>query len=121
MKQQFLQSNQKLLKSRRKQAIDDAVTAKKQKLIKIKKPTKEEKDAAKAKVDEEEQKLKITLTNLQRIMMSIKLKQTVLPAITKFNQTLLKSQKKRAIDDEVIAKKAEIDQNQVELKKKRCS
>ena len=58
MKQQFLQSNQKLLKSRRKRAIDDAVTAKKQKLIKIKQLTKEEKDAAKAKVDEEATKAK---------------------------------------------------------------
>ena len=41
-------------------------------------------------------------------------------AITKFNQTLLKkSEAKRAIDDEVAAKKAEIDQNQKQLKKKK--
>ena len=54
------------------------MTAKKAEIDQNQEATKEEKDAAKAKVDEEATKLKITLTNLQRIMMSIKLKQTVL-------------------------------------------
>ena len=93
MKQQFLQSNQKLLKAEAKRAIDDAVTAKSRN--QNQEATKEEeKDAAKAKVDEEATKAKITLTNLQRIMMSIEAKTDGASAITKFNQTLLKVRSK---------------------------
>lgn len=107
-------------KAEAKQAIDDAVTAKKAEIDQNQEATKEEKDAAKAKVDEEATKAKNNIDQSTTNNDVDQAKTDGASAITKIQPDVVKkSEAKRAIDDEVIAKKAEIDQNQEATKEEK--
>ncbi|WP_053022794.1 SasC/FmtB family protein [Staphylococcus haemolyticus] len=107
-------------KAEAKRAIDDAVTAKKAEIDQNQEATKEEKDAAKAKVDEEATKAKNNIDQSTTNNDVDQAKTDGASAITKIQPDVVKkSEAKRAIDDEVIAKKAEIDQNQEATKEEK--
>ncbi|MDN7233556.1 SasC/FmtB family protein [Staphylococcus haemolyticus] len=107
-------------KAEAKRAIDDAVTAKKAEIDQNQEATKEEKDAAKAKVDEEATKAKNNIDQSTTNNDVDQAKTDGASAITKIQPDVVKkSEAKRANDDEVIAKKAEIDQNQEATKEEK--
>ena len=107
-------------KIKAKQAIDDTVTAKKNAIDQDGTTTQEEKDAAKAKVDEEATKAKNNIDQSTTNNDVDQAKTDGASAITKIQPDVVKkSEAKRAIDDEVIAKKAEIDQNQEATKEEK--
>ncbi|WP_227489887.1 DUF1542 domain-containing protein [Staphylococcus haemolyticus] len=107
-------------KAESKQAIDDAATAKKAAIDQVSDATQEEKDAAKAKVDEEATKAKNNIDQSTTNNDVDQAKTDGASAITKIQPDVVKkSEAKRAIDDEVIAKKAEIDQNQEATKEEK--
>ncbi|MEA3633703.1 DUF1542 domain-containing protein, partial [Acinetobacter baumannii] len=93
-------------KAEAKRAIDDAVTAKKAEIDQNQEATKEEKDAAKAKVDEEATKAKNNIDQSTTNNDVDQAKTDGASAITKIQPDVVKkSEAKRANDDEVIAKK----------------
>ncbi|WP_053034858.1 SasC/FmtB family protein [Staphylococcus haemolyticus] len=107
-------------KAEAKQAIDVAVSAKKQEIDNNENAIQEEKDAAKAKVDEEATKAKNNIDQSTTNNDVDQAKTDGASAITKIQPDVVKkSEAKRAIDDEVIAKKAEIDQNQEATKEEK--
>ncbi|WP_145432852.1 SasC/FmtB family protein [Staphylococcus haemolyticus] len=107
-------------KAAARKAIDDAATAKKQEIDQHPTATQEEKDAAKAKVDEEATKAKNNIDQSTTNNDVDQAKTDGASAITKIQPDVVKkSEAKRAIDDEVIAKKAEIDQNQEATKEEK--
>lgn len=107
-------------KSSAKQAIDDSANAKKAAIDNNSDATQEEKDVAKAKVDEEATKAKNNIDQSTTNNDVDQAKTDGASAITKIQPDVVKkSEAKRAIDDEVIAKKAEIDQNQEATKEEK--
>ncbi|MCE4992000.1 SasC/FmtB family protein [Staphylococcus haemolyticus] len=107
-------------KSEAKQAIDDAVTAKKAEIDQNQEATKEEKDAAKAKVDEEATKAKAAISQASTNNDVDQAKTSSVTTISSIQPEIVKkSEAKKAIEDEVIAKKAEIDQNQEATKEEK--
>ncbi|PTK74670.1 YSIRK signal domain/LPXTG anchor domain surface protein [Staphylococcus haemolyticus] len=107
-------------KSEAKQAIDDAVTAKKAEIDQNQEATKEEKDAAKAKVDEEATKAKAAISQASTNNDVDQAKTSSVTTISSIQPEIVKkAEAKKAIEDEVIAKKAEIDQNQEATKEEK--
>ena len=99
-------------KAEAKQAIDDAVTAKKAEIDQNQEATKEEKDAAKAKVDEEATKAKQSIDNATTNEAVDQAKTQGVTTITAIQpDTIKKAEAKRAIDEVAKAKKQEIDNN----------
>ncbi|UDI77993.1 DUF1542 domain-containing protein [Staphylococcus taiwanensis] len=99
-------------KAEAKKAIDDAVTAKKAEIDQNQEATKEEKDAAKAKVDEEATKAKNSIDQALTNNDVDQAKTDGASAIAKIlPEAVKKAEAKRAIDDEVTNKKQEIDNN----------
>ncbi|MDU0434188.1 DUF1542 domain-containing protein [Staphylococcus haemolyticus] len=107
-------------KAEAKQAIDDAVTAKKAEIDQNQEATKEEKDAAKAKVDEEATKAKAAISQASTNNDVDQAKTSSVTTISSIQPDIVKkAEAKKAIEDEVIAKKAEIDQNQEATKEEK--
>ncbi|WP_053018789.1 SasC/FmtB family protein [Staphylococcus haemolyticus] len=107
-------------KAEAKQAIDDAVTAKKAEIDQNQEATKEEKEAAKAKVDEEATKAKATISQASTNNDVDQAKTSSVTTISSIQPDIVKkAEAKKAIEDEVIAKKAEIDQNQEATKEEK--
>ncbi|WP_415426952.1 SasC/FmtB family protein [Staphylococcus borealis] len=107
-------------KAEAKQAIDDAVTAKKAEIDQNQEATKEEKDAAKAKVDEEATKAKNSIDQSSTNNDVDQAKTNGGSAIAKIQpEVVKKAEAKQAIDEAVTAKKAEIDQNQEATKEEK--
>ncbi|MGV3096212.1 SasC/FmtB family protein [Staphylococcus borealis] len=107
-------------KAEAKQAIDDAVTAKKAEIDQNQEATKEEKDAAKAKVDEEATKAKNSIDQSSTNNDVDQAKTNGASAIAKIQpEVVKKAEAKQAIDEAVTAKKAEIDQNQEATKEEK--
>ncbi|WP_210135221.1 SasC/FmtB family protein [Staphylococcus sp. GDX8P80P] len=107
-------------KAEAKQAIDDAVTAKKAEIDQNQEATKEEKDAAKAKVDEEATKAKNSIDQSSTNNDVDQAKTDGASAIAKIQpEVVKKAEAKQAIDEAVTAKKAEIDQNQEATKEEK--
>ena len=99
-------------KAEAKRAIDDAVTAKKAEIDQNQEATKEEKDAAKAKVDEEATKAKQSIDNATTNEAVDQAKTQGVTTITAIQpDTIKKAEAKRAIDEVAKAKKQEIDNN----------
>ena len=98
------------------------MTAKKAEIDQNQEATKEEKDAAKAKVDEEATKAKNNIDQSTTNNDVDQAKTDGASAITKIQPDVVKkSEAKRAIDDEVIAKRLKLIKIKKQLKKKRCS
>ncbi|MHB7935232.1 SasC/FmtB family protein [Staphylococcus haemolyticus] len=107
-------------KAEAKQAIDDAVTAKKAEIDQNQEATKEEKEAAKAKVDEEATKAKAAISQASTNNDVDQAKTSSVTTISSIQPDIVKkAEAKKAIEDEVIAKKAEIDQNQEATKEEK--
>ncbi|MCH4419599.1 SasC/FmtB family protein [Staphylococcus haemolyticus] len=107
-------------KAEAKQAIDDAVTAKKAEIDQNQEATKEEKNAAKAKVDEEATKAKAAISQASTNNDVDQAKTSSVTTISSIQPDIVKkAEAKKAIEDEVIAKKAEIDQNQEATKEEK--
>ncbi|MCH4483335.1 DUF1542 domain-containing protein [Staphylococcus haemolyticus] len=107
-------------KSEAKQAIDDAVKAKKAEIDQNQEATKEEKDAAKAKVDEDATKAKAAISQASTnndVDQAKTSSETTISSIQP--EVVKKAEAKKAIEDEIIAKKAEIDQNQEATKEEK--
>ncbi len=107
-------------KAEAKQAIEDAVTAKKAEIDQNQEATKEEKEAAKAKVDEEATKAKAAISQASTNNDVDQAKTSSVTTISSIQPDIVKkAEAKKAIEDEVIAKKAEIDQNQEATKEEK--
>ncbi|WP_241960579.1 SasC/FmtB family protein [Staphylococcus haemolyticus] len=107
-------------KAEAKQAIDDAVIAKKAEIDQNQEATKEEKEAAKAKVDEEATKAKAAISQASTNNDVDQAKTSSVTTISSIQPDIVKkAEAKKAIEDEVIAKKAEIDQNQEATKEEK--
>ena len=99
-------------KSEARQAIDEAATLRKNLIDQDNSTTKEEKDIAKQKIDDEVNKAK---RNVDQSINNSNVDNAQINGISAINNinavALKKTQAKKSIDDEVTAKKAEIDSN----------
>ncbi|WP_368864971.1 SasC/FmtB family protein [Staphylococcus hominis] len=99
-------------KSEARQAIDEAATLRKNLINQDNSTTKEEKDIAKQKIDDEVNKAK---RNVDQSINNSNVDHAQINGISAINNinavALKKAQAKKSIDDEVTAKKAEIDSN----------
>ena len=99
-------------KSEARQAIDEAATLRKNLIDQDNSTTKEEKDIAKQKIDDEVNKAK---RNVDQSINNSNVDHAQINGISAINNinavALKKTQAKKSIDDEVTAKKAEIDSN----------
>ena len=99
-------------KSEARQAIDEAATLRKNLIDQDNSTTKEEKDIAKQKIDDEVNKAK---RNVDQSINNSNVDHAQINGISAINNinavALKKAQAKKSIDDEVTAKKAEIDSN----------
>ncbi|MCI2900410.1 DUF1542 domain-containing protein, partial [Staphylococcus hominis] len=99
-------------KAEARQAIDEAVTLRKNLIDQDNSTTKEEKDIAKQKIDDEVNKAK---RNVDQSINNSNVDNAQINGISAINNinavALKKTQAKKSIDDEVIAKKAEIENN----------
>ncbi|MEB5792405.1 SasC/FmtB family protein [Staphylococcus hominis] len=99
-------------KAEARQAIDEAATLRKNLIDQDNSTTKEEKDIAKQKIDDEVNKAK---RNVDQSINNSNVDNAQINGISAINNinavALKKTQAKKSIDDEVIAKKAEIDSN----------
>ena len=99
-------------KAEARRAIDEAATLRKNLIDQDNSTTKEEKDIAKQKIDDEVNKAK---RNVDQSINNSNVDNAQINGISAINNinavALKKTQAKKSIDDEVIAKKAEIDSN----------